>query len=587
MLNLASAESVSRDTLQRVYDAITAHQCFRLEAGAGAGKTYSLIKAIKHIIDKFGSQFERESQQIACITYTNVAKNEIIERTDNNPLVLTDTIHGFAWSMISKFQNQLRDFLPSLGEKWVERIQNGGGIEKQVVTYDLGFPSLSSKEITLHHDDVLTLFCKLIETPKFRNLLKGKCPVVFIDEYQDTNKQLSDAIIRNLIEADIGILVGFFGDAWQRIYGKESCGLIPDAGGRIAEINKGANFRSKPLIVDMLNRMRPELPQQPCESEDDGEIRIFHSNSWEGIRRTEPHWKGDLPLVDAHNYLERTKEDLKNSGWDFSANTTKVLMLTHNVLAEEQGYKNLIDCFQNSDEYLKPNDHYVKFFFDTLIPAKECFRQRRYGKLFEIIKRNSIALASQNDKAAFERDFSSLSHAMEIGTINDVLGLLTSTSRPKIPTKIEDLERWFSTFDPTQQSPSSDDRDLKRYNKIRALKSVAFSEVENLYEFINEKTVFSTKHSVKGAEFNNVLVVCGRGWNHYDWNQLLEWLSGSVPTSKVETFERNRNLFYVACSRAKNRFSILFTQKLSDAALASASRIFGDSSIIGEPPSLR
>lgn len=68
---------------------------------------------------------------------------------------------------------------------------------------------------------------------------------------------------------------------------------------------------------------------------------------------------------------------------------------------------------------------------------------------------------------------------------------------------------------------------------------------------------------MKGAEFENVLVVCGRGWNQYNWNQMLEWSNTAVPDEKIDTFERNRNLFYVACSRPKKRLAILFTQQLS------------------------
>ena len=60
-------------------------------------------------------------------------------------------------------------------------------------------------------------------------------------------------------------------------------------------------------------------------------------------------------------------------------------------------------------------------------------------------------------------------------------------------------------------------------------------------------------------------------------------MAGTVPANKIDTFERNRNLFYVACSRPKKRFSILFTQKLSVTALNSVKRIFGAENVIGEP----
>src|SRR3546814_9656565 len=84
-----------------------------------------------------------------------------------------------------------------------------------------------------------------------------------------------------------------------------------------------------------------------------------------------------------------------------------------------------------------------------------------------------------------------------------------------------------------------------------------------LDRFIDGHTPFATKHGVKGAEFENVLVVVGRGWNKYNFAQMLEWIDAGPPPDKLEFFENNRNLFYVACSRPKVRLALLFTQVLT------------------------
>lgn len=111
------------------------------------------------------------------------------------------------------------------------------------------------------------------------------------------------------------------------------------------------------------------------------------------------------------------------------------------------------------------------------------------------------------------------------------------------------------------------------------MKAIKYSEVITLTNYINDKTPFSTKHGVKGAEFENVLVVCGRGWNQYNWNQMLEWSNTAVPDEKIDTFERNRNLFYVACSRPKKRLAILFTQQLSSLGITTLKKWFGTQNI--------
>ena len=66
------AEVASRRALEAMYVCLQAGESFRLEAGAGAGKTYSLIKALRFLIERNQRILPRRSQQIACITFTNV-----------------------------------------------------------------------------------------------------------------------------------------------------------------------------------------------------------------------------------------------------------------------------------------------------------------------------------------------------------------------------------------------------------------------------------------------------------------------------------------------------------------------------------
>ena len=102
-------------------------------------------------------------------------------------------------------------------------------------------------------------------------------------------------------------------------------------------------------------------------------------------------------------------------------------------------------------------------------------------------------------------------------------------------------------------------------------------------EYIEEKTPFSTKHGVKGAEFDNVLVIFGRGWNQYDWEKLLLWMENGVPNGEEEKFEKYRNLFYVCCSRAKHNLTLVFTQLLSEDSINKLKEIFGSENVLGDP----
>jgi DNA helicase II / ATP-dependent DNA helicase PcrA len=178
---------------------------------------------------------------VACITYTNVARDEIELRTDRHPAIISSTIHAFCWSLIKDFQPYLRDRIHTLN-KWQERLNEAGDIISCQVDYQFGYPKVEQNRILLGHDDVLALTVALMEQSKFRSIFKARYPILFIDEYQDTDKKFTEALIKHFLSKNEGPLVGFFGDHWQQIYGSESCGKIEYP--NLVVIPKAANFRS-------------------------------------------------------------------------------------------------------------------------------------------------------------------------------------------------------------------------------------------------------------------------------------------------------------------------------------------------------
>lgn len=568
------AEIASEAALAKLYKAIDDNQCFRLEAGAGAGKTYSLIKVLQYLIDKKETSFLRKNQKIACITYTNTAKEEIEDRVDNNPIIYADTIHAFSWSFLSGFQKSIREFIPSISKKWESRIKEAGGLNNQVVKYDLGYPKATDSEILLHHDDVIKIMVHLLSKEKFKSLLTDRFPIILIDEYQDTNTDLADSIISQLIDSNYDIMIGLFGDHWQKIYGSNACGLIENE--RISEIGKNANFRSEKNIVHALNRMRPDLSQNEKDPDSEGEITIFHTNNFTGTRRAGGHWNGDLPIESSKTSIQQVKQLLTENDWEFDFENTKILMLTNNVLAEEQGYINLASVFRDSDDYLKMNDHYIKFFIDVLEPVCRAFENKKYGEMFSALNSNTPKLTNQNDKSIWNSNLNQLIEVRKSGTIGEVLALLKTSAQPRLSPKVEERESKFARIKLLEEVPEEEKSFI---SKIEKLKDINYQDVINLFEYINKNTPFSTKHGIKGKEFNNVLIIAGRGWNHYNWDQFLTWHNTAIPSGKQSTYERNRNLFYVCCSRPKKRLAILFTQELSLNALKTLSNWFGSDNL--------
>lgn len=560
-LLLTPAQHAAEKAQQAIHTCLEDFTSFCLEAGAGAGKTYSLVKALNYLIQRDGISLLRNHQKIACITYTNVASNEISSRTDGHPAIFSSTIHGFCWSIVKHFQPALRNALPTI-DYWAEKLKEVKDIRIRNIAYDeFGRRTMDDSHISLHHNDVISLTIKLMEFEKFRAVLAARYPILFIDEYQDTDKDFAKALISHFIDPGKRPLIGFFGDHWQKIYG-EGCGKIKTS--HLTFIGKEANFRSVPEIVECLNRMRPDLPQKVNDPAAEGTVAVYHTNDWSGTRRTGAHWAGDLPAEVAHKYLLKLRKQLTEYGWNLAPDTTKILMLTHNILAQEQGYGNLAKVFTRNDAFIKKEDPHIAFFVDKLEPACVAYEQRRFGEMFAALNSRVPVMSSHSDKVEWANSMDRVLALRATNTIGGVIDHLRKTQKPHLPDAVERKELELERFNSGSTTETSDSID-----RVRKLREVSYGELIALQRFIDGCTPFSTKHGVKGAEFENVLVVFGRGWQQYDFNQFLEWAGSpsSIPSEKIEAFERNRNLFYVACSRPKKRLALLFTQHLSSKAM--------------------
>lgn len=253
---------------------------FVMLAGAGSGKTTSLIKALSVIIDLHGSSLKSRRQRVACITYTEIAAQEIWADVGNNPLVHVSTIHSFMWMLVRPFQRDI--------QKWVSaRIQEKTGeLDEKIATYgprvqqrtkdkdqrDLTRYKQALERINqvhsftygtgsdypkgiLGHDDVLRCATQFLDQrPLFRSLLAQQFPFVFVDESQDTTEGVVAALKAVAVQSQGKFCLGFFGDPMQRIY-MSGAGRIRAEDGW-ATITKEQNFRCPITVLDVANAIR-------------------------------------------------------------------------------------------------------------------------------------------------------------------------------------------------------------------------------------------------------------------------------------------------------------------------------------------
>lgn len=485
------AINAAREAEAAIACCLAENKSFLLEAGAGAGKTYSLVEALKGLLETQRVQLRKKNQQIACITYTNAATDVITRRIDGDKLVAVSTIHAFCWNLIRPFQPLLRREIESQ-EVWAKSLENAGGLGSRAIEYDLGFRKVLEDTVSIHHDDVLVLASRLLPLAKFQMLVANRFPYIFVDEYQDTSSGMMSALTANLVGRAGGPILGLFGDHWQRIY-DAICGHVAAVG--LEEISKRANFRSSVAVVNVLNKMRPNLPQAVHDPNLIGSATVFHTNSWKGTRMTGSgggHWKGDLPAEAARGYLEQCTGHLASSGWDFAQGKTKVLLLTHNGLAAEQGYADLAKVFTYTDSYIKATDEHIAFLTDKVEPAVEAYKQHRYGQMFDVLGDEAPTFKSYADKAGWSTAMQTLISLRETGTVGDVLDHLLAAGHPRLPDKVYRRERELCAFSEVEgeETPS-------QIVRLRALRALPYTQVLALTAFRQGHTPFATKHSVK------------------------------------------------------------------------------------------
>lgn len=539
--DLAKAEADKVD--EQIIAALQNGNSFRVEAGAGSGKTYSLNKAIEWIQTNKWAEYSRKKQTVVCITYTNAAVDVIAERLSKDSFILPSTIHSFAWNAIKQYQSFLIDIVTSDPDFLPDE---GDFFKVTEVTYTLGHRYKENGIQYLYHDDVLKLFCQLLDNAKFRRVFADKYPLILIDEYQDSYKPIIDRFVDFFIARKKGPQFGFFGDAWQTIYqSNKACGLIENENLKI--IKKSSNFRSAPRIVQLLNNLRPDLPQTSAIDDFDGEVVVITCDDYIGPRRTERNLKGELPAEELKTRLSNvTKKIICESSTE---DKLKVLMITHKVLATQQGYEKLLDIL--ADGLRDKEDPFLMFFMDTVEPIYKALKDSNMQLLFDTLGIKRFPITKKSEKGKWKELQQQLEDARVKRAI-DVFELIKQTKLIPIPPK---LDEWYHLYQKAPETIYASNTSVQAFLELDYLQFTA------AIDFLFPDAMFSTEHGVKGEEYDNVVFVISKGWNLYQFETYAPMITGHspVPKGKEASFERNRNLFYVCCSRPKKRLFLFVT----------------------------
>lgn len=189
-MSLKENLSEEQQLQQRIFTAIDNFDSFIIQAGAGAGKTYTLIESIKYILHYKIDELDKHNQKIMCITYTNVAANEIRQRLGETQYVQVSTIHEMLWQQIKMYR---RSELTVLHLKKLKQELKKIESEIEDQTDCVNLSTLKTKEnlelfstfIEEKKEEFFTLDRNKIKADKFRNQMMQSDLVERIPEFKE------------------------------------------------------------------------------------------------------------------------------------------------------------------------------------------------------------------------------------------------------------------------------------------------------------------------------------------------------------------------------------------------------------------
>lgn len=566
----------------------TPRKSFFLFAGAGSGKTHSLVRLLKKIRDSIGKDLLVQGKNVAVITFTNAATDEIVNRLDYSLVFHISTIHSFVWDAIKYYQADIKHLycqyiqedIQKLYEKQekakskttktnqsnaekIEHLKEKLGKAKTIEKFVYNPNGSNAEYNALNHAEVIKISAQMImDNIMLQRIIAQRYPILLIDESQDTKKELVDAFFKIQENFSDIFTLGLLGDQKQRIYtdGKENMvNIIPS---EWEQPVKRMNYRCAKRIVKLANTIGKDLDiyaeQNPKEDAADGLVRLFIVQQQNEID------KDDIEQTIMDIMCNQT-HDAKWSGADADV---KTLTLEHMMAARRLGFAQFFGPLSKVDKYqmafLQGKVSELDFFTKEVLPIADSINGDGRNAL-EILKAYSPLLSKQNTEKPYElylrcRDDSQKVANIVNGnhSIRDVVKVVCSSQLLPVP----EVLRQASILSTTDVNDEWEE-DLQAWVMVMDL---PINMVRGYDDYVNQRTRFDTHQGVKGLEFDRVMVIIddseAKGFMFsYDKlfgvKELTEIDKKHIEAGEESSVDRTQRLFYVTCTRAKESLAIV------------------------------
>ncbi|WP_434627876.1 UvrD-helicase domain-containing protein [Pseudomonas sp. Z6-14] len=582
-------------------------QPFVVRAGAGSGKTTSLIKALDWVMSEHGASMRAKKQKVACITYTDLAAKEILADVNDDPLVHVSTIHSFYWSITKTFQadikvwlqNDIRRRISELEEEFknyssrvrqTTRDRNKADQDRYarnleavagVKTFNYGVGSDYAKGI-LGHEDILQLTDFLLQNrPLFRRVVALNYPFVFIDESQDT----FPGVVKSFKEVETQMrdkfCLGFFGDPMQSIF-MRGAGDIP-LEDHWRSIMKPENFRCAKQILDVANAVR---------AQGDGmeQVRGLHERVDGALQPVE----GSARMFVLPNTLNRTETlarvrawsaaTTNDEGWTTPDIAVKILVIVHRMAANRLGFGGIYSALNDkTSESMKQGMQDgtgwpVRPFLGFALPIVAAMKAGNEFAVMNLLREFSPRLAPYALTGRRAVDVLRELHAAVLklvamlddpgNTIGDIALHLRDAGLFEFDERygralgfIGDVADAAQEAEAAPAEGRSSDAAMVKFFKCTA------QELRPYERYVSEGSPYATQHGVKGAQFERVIVVMDEEESDYRTYNY-ERVFASADTRAADraraqdgdenTWSRTLRLLYVCCTRAQRGLVLTF-----------------------------
>jgi DNA helicase-2/ATP-dependent DNA helicase PcrA len=589
--------------------AATPPQPFVVRAGAGSGKTTSLIKALDWVIAEHGASMRAKKQKVACITYTDLAANEIRADVNDDPLVHVSTIHSFYWAIAKTFQadikiwlkNEIRRRISALEEEFknygprvrqTTRDRNMADQERyarnlkaleDVKTFNYGVGSDYAKGI-LGHEDILQLTDFLLQNRAlFRRVVALNYPFVFIDESQDTFPGVVKSFKNVEAEMRGKFCLGFFGDPMQSIF-MRGAGDIP-LEDHWRAITKPENFRCAKQILDVANAVR---------AQGDGmqQVRGLHERVNGDLKPVE----GSARMFVLPNTLNRTEALARVRAWSAAANgdegwtipevAVKILVIVHRMAANRLGFGGIYSALNDrTSEAMKQGMQDgtgwpVRPFLSFALPIVAAKNAGDEFAAMNLLREFSPRLAPGALNGRRAADVLRELHAAVLRlvamldeastTIGDIALHLRDTGLFEFDERYARVLGFVGDVADAQEAEAADAAQAEGRASDAAIAKFFKCSAQELrpYErYVSAGSPYATQHGVKGAQFERVIVVMDEEESDYrTYNYERVFASAEARAADraraqggdENTWSRTLRLLYVCCTRAQRGLVLTF-----------------------------